>query len=1198
MSFRKGALQAGVCLLALASVAPAQNQYIAFHSGAGNSSTELYVYLAGLLQPVSQLRTVSGGTFQILPLPDGTKYYLIANGGAAITAVEGNFINPRTIASGFAAAPTFATVQPDGRRLIVAAGRVYFLDTSTDTVINPNGLVVDGEPIDVAVSFDSSKAFILSRSNPGTAGTVLTVIDLVNNFARLGVLTFNGNQSEAATGLTMGPNGYLYLSAYARVYEISTDTFRLSAGGELAARGYPSRGTLTPDGKYIVFPNRQPVFGGNSVMQLDLSTRTFSYDGASTSEIFTKFTPASPSGDSPTKLYGYGTTGRLYDITLGSQVILDRSQLVARFQSGLDNVIFPNLSFSNEVPPRTLWYTRPVTNLDGSTSKRIVQAGLSSFDQNIQEQNLPFTQNLEMTFLSPGVTSGGTRILGYNTTQTVPAASRTGLPLVARIVDALGRPIYRGQITFSSTDPAVIVQNPQSVTGIDGWAQTFVTVPNAPGTYTVTASGGQNVTTVDYTITVPGVAGPGGGVSQGGIYIVSGNGQLTRENFPLAAPLNVVVLDASGNPLPGQKVVWTLVRGTGNLGTVETTTGQDGQVLFSYTTGRVPVPAAANQDVIEASTTFGKVTFYTTTLALNLPIGTLAGDAQIEYIYPNLGDLNNRNLTVEAGGLLPAAIGIRVADYLGQPLENVGLDVQTSAPPIFSVDGFSPPIPPAGFTARCDGAPLTDSRGNVYCDIRAGNTPGTGSLYVIVGSYRAMATLNLTITVGRASRLRVLAGDAQKARANTALPIPLQVQVTDLGGNPINNFPVTWSIVAPGTGTLGAARTVTNPGGIAQNSFRTGITPGRVQIRAQIDNPVAGGNPIFVVFNVDTETTLGGLIQISGNGQETGINNEFPNPLVVQVNDISGQPLPGVRVEFAAIGAGTIITSSEVTNVLGQAATRVRASGASGTVAVTATTGSFQTTFTLTVRPPTPTILGSNIVNSASLQPGLTPCGLATLTGSNLLPGMTGLLQPNSIGQLPTTLGPIDGITISGISAPIVRVLSQGGVEQVDIQTPCEVPLGPAAVVVSVRGQSPAVIQNVPVQQYQPGIFEFDGNDGRRYAIAIKDDGSFVGPSNPAERGKTVRVLLTGLGQTSPALATNRAGIANQGVTANLIGGINDAGVRVVRAETVQGQIGNYLVELEIPADTFAGPYQSLAVAVVLPGGQLVFSNGSYIPIR
>lgn len=1202
MSFRS-VLPAVACLLAFGSVASAQNQYIAFYSGAGNPSTNLYIYLAGTLQPITALNSISGGTFQIVPMPDGTKYYLIANGGAAVTAVEGNFTNPRTVVANVATAPSTAVIQPDGRRLVLIAGKVYFIDTGSDTVLNPNGLDVDGTAIDVAISWDSSRAYVLSRSQPGSSATVLTAIDLVNNFAKIGTITFPGNQEQQATGVIFGPNGLLYLSAYARVYEIDPSTLKLTNGGELPARGYPNRGTVTADGKYIIFPNRTPIFGGNSIMQLDLSSRSFGYDAASTAEVFTRFFPASLD-TSPTKMYAYGSSGRLYDLTLGSQVILDKSQVNTIFQSGLEVPVFPNLTFSNEAPPRTLWVTRNVTNLDGSTSRQLIQTDLR--DQRIQQQNLPTAQQLEMSFLSPGVTSGGSRLLAFNTSQTVSGGGKIPFPLVTKMIDNLGRGIYRGLVTFQSDNPAVVIANPQVVTGADGWAQTYVTLPNVPGTYKVTAGGGLGVTSTEFTLVVPGIIGGGGGTTQGGIFIFSGNGQVQRENFPLQEPLTVQVLDAAGLPVSGQKVVWTQVKGGGPYAgsTIETNTDSEGKAYLQFTTGLVPLPLAADQATIEAATSFGKVTFYATTITLRQPNGQTAGDAQIEYIYPNLGDVNNRNITLEAGTVLKNAIGIRVADYLGQPLENIGLQVTTKAPPVyFGVDGIGPPPPPDGFTASCDGNPTTNAAGNVTCDIKAGSKPGANiPLYVIVGSYRSMAPLNLTITIGKPSKLRITSGNGQKAKANTQLPAALGVQVTDLGGNPIGSVAVTWSRVGTvNFGTFAADRTITNSSGLAQNTFRTGTVPGKYQVRAQIDlpNPPPGSTPIFVTFDVEVDTTVGGLIQVSGNGQEAGIGSDFPNPLVVQVNDLQGAPVAGLRVEFAAIGSGTISSAAENTDSFGRAFVRAKAGSQAGPLTVTATIGSLQTTFSLTVRPPTPTVLGSDIVNSASLQPGLTPCGLATITGKNLLPGVSGILQPNSgFGQFPITLGPIAGITIGGVTVPIVRAVNANGKEQIDIQTPCETQPGTTTMVINVNGQSPATITNIGVTQYQPGIFEFDGTDGRRYAVAIKDDGSFISPTNPAERGKTIKVLLTGLGQTSPAMGTNRAGVPNQAVVASLIGGLNDAGVRVVKAETVTGQIGNYLVELEVPADTQPGPYQSVAVAISTASGDLIFSNGSYIPIR
>lgn len=1199
MSLRS-VLPAVACLFAFGSAAIAQNQYVVFHSGAGNSSTNVYPYLiGGVIQPLQPL-VVSGGVFQIVPVPDGTKYYAIADGGTAVTSIQGSFTAPVAVATAFSGAPKAAVVSPDGTKLFVAAGRVYVISTNSDQVLNPGGLTVAGDPIDIRVSWDSTRLFVLSRAATASNNfTTLTSFDIVNNYAKLAEISFPGNPNEAPTGLLIGPNGLLYLSSYARVHEINPDNLTLTANGSMTVFGYPGKGTVTTDGKFIVYPNLTPIFGGNSVIQFELASKSFKYGATPSAEVFKRFFNATLDTD-PTKLYGYGNSGRLYEITLGSQVIIDNaSSINAVFGSGPETPVYPNVTFSNEVPPRTIWVTRNITNQDGSSSRELVQMGLPGGSA-ILQRVLPFTQQMELSFVTPGVTSGGTRIRGTNLEQTVSGGGKAPLPLIARLIDNAGRGIYRGQITFSSENPAVIFSQAQVVTGSEGWAQTYVTVPTTPGTYKVLAQGGQDVTPTEYSIVVPGIPGGGPGTSQGGIFIFSGNGQLQRENFPLSEPMTVQILDANGFPLSGQKVVWTQVSGTGPLSgaSIENTTDQEGKAYLQFTTGLVTLPFAAGQDVIEASTAVGKVTFYSTTLALRQPNGSTAGDAQIEYVYPNLSDLNNRNFTLEAGQTLPNAIGVRVADYQGQPIANVGLQVTTTPPSVY--EGTAGP--PAGFTASCATVKLTDPQGNTSCDLKAGNRPGTGTLYVVVGSYRSMATLNLTITVGKASQLKLLAGNGQKAKAQTQLPIPLQVQVTDLGGNPIQGAAVTWSRVGSANfGTFGAERTATNTAGIAQNSFRTGTVPGKYQIRAQIDNPsgVSGASPIFVTFDVEIETTLGGLIQLSGNGQSVGINSAFPQPLVVQVNDLNGQPLSGVRVDFVAIGSGTVSPAFATTDTAGRASVTARSGGSAGALTITATVNTLSTQFALTVTPPSPTILGTNIVNTASQQVGLTPCGLATISGVNLLPGVTGIVQGSQgIGQLPTVLGPITGITVGGITAPIVRIVNSGGKEMVDIQTPCEVQPGFTTVVVNVNGQSPATVSTVPVYQYQPGIFEYDETDGRRYAVAVKADGSFVSPSNPAERGSTIRLLATGLGQTSPAMGTNRGGIPNQLVSANLIGGVNDAGVRVVRAETVNGQIGNYLVELEIPATTAAGPYQSVALAIPTGFGDVIFSNGAYIPIR
>ena len=713
MSLGRGVLPWASCLLTLGSLAFGQNQYVTFYSGTGNPSTSLLAYLAGTLQPIASLNNVSGGTFSILPHPDGTKFYLIANGGTAVTVVDGTFGNPRVIASTAAAAPTSAALQPDGRRLIITAGKVYIIDTGSDVVVNSAGIDVEGTPIDVAINYDSSRAFILSLGPAGNSGAILTVLDLVNNFVKLGTITFPGNADQKATGILMGPNGFLYLSAYARIYEIDPKGIKLTNGGELQPRGYPGKGTVTPDGKFIVFPNQTPIFGGNSVMQLDLTNRTFAYDAQSTSEIFTTFTPAS-FNTTPTKMYAYSASGRLYDLTLGSQVILDRSTLNQIFQTGLDQPVYRNLAFSNEAPPRNMWITRDTPNLDGSTSRLLLQANIR--DQTIQQVAIP-TTNLKMGFTSAGVTSGGTTLLGFNTTQIVGTGGLSPMPFVVRLVDPAGRGIYRGQVTFASANPNVVIQNPTAITGIDGYAQTFVTGPATPGAYTVTASAGPGISTVDLTLTVPG--GTTGGVSQGGIFVYSGNGQIGYENFPLDVPMVAQLLDAQGAPLAGVPVTFSFVAGQNALaGAASVVINSDsaGLASFTYLHPIVPVPFAASPDQIQASSTLGNVTFFATSLALHQPNGNLAGDAQIEYVFPQLSDISGRNLSGTTGSTLVGAITIVVADNGGIALPNVGMRVTTTAPPAAyeitnsgTGSGTPPQAPPSGFTANCQRNILSDA---------------------------------------------------------------------------------------------------------------------------------------------------------------------------------------------------------------------------------------------------------------------------------------------------------------------------------------------------------------------------------------------------------------------------------------------------------------------------------------------------------
>jgi uncharacterized protein (TIGR03437 family) len=188
-------------------------------------------------------------------------------------------------------------------------------------------------------------------------------------------------------------------------------------------------------------------------------------------------------------------------------------------------------------------------------------------------------------------------------------------------------------------------------------------------------------------------------------------------------------------------------------------------------------------------------------------------------------------------------------------------------------------------------------------------------------------------------------------------------------------------------------------------------------------------------------------------------------------------------------------------------------------------------------------------------------------------------------------------VLFNGVLAPIYSVNNINGQESVIVQVPFETNPGSAAVTIRVANGGSTIVQGVAIQAVKPAFFDFVDSNSRVYVVALRPDGSYVTSANRARRGETVRVFATGLGQTTPVASTNRAGVRDQNVNAQVIAGINNAGVRLVSAKMVEGSVGVYVVEMEIPADTTPGDARPVAIAVAAPDGTLVYAAG-VIPIQ
>ncbi|MBZ5611740.1 MAG: hypothetical protein LAP38_26065 [Acidobacteriia bacterium] len=236
---------------------------------------------------------------------------------------------------------------------------------------------------------------------------------------------------------------------------------------------------------------------------------------------------------------------------------------------------------------------------------------------------------------------------------------------------------------------------------------------------------------------------------------------------------------------------------------------------------------------------------------------------------------------------------------------------------------------------------------------------------------------------------------------------------------------------------------------------------------------------------------------------------------------------------------------------------------------------------------PGPSITG--VGNAASFQPGISPGMLATLFGTNLSP-VVGVTSPGGAMSYQGV-----SVTVGGRTAPLFTIANVGGIEQVNFQVPAEL-TAPNTVAVQLNNNGSVTSVNVPVAVIQPGIFEYIPVGSLvPYAAIVKPDGSIVSPSNPASRGSTLVMFLTGLGPVSPFLATGQPGPVPPATTfyQPIVVGLNNGGVPAMFSGAAPYFVGLDQVNFTIPSDASVG--SSIPFSVSING---VFSQVSRIAVQ
>jgi adhesin/invasin len=764
--------------------------------------------------------------------------------------------------------------------------------------------------------------------------------------------------------------------------------------------------------------------------------------------------------------------------------------------------------------------------------------------------------------------------------------------LTAKILDAAGNPVSGAPVTWQAVNAqAVSLGNVVSTSDGNGIVSAVATLGSTLGATQVQlqttgggtltpfgVAGGALIQTV-FNLTVV-QAGTGRGGMPASFRITGGNNQSGPPGARLPAQLTAQVLDGASNPLPNVPVVWQAVNPqSASLSAVVSTSDANGMVsaiaTLGSTLGPVQVQVQTTNNV--AQTPFGTViapvqaTFsLTVTVAQTQPATLLI--------------LSGNNQSGLAGAQLPAPLVARIVDTAGNPVPNVAVVWQPlSAVSLSSVVSTS------------------DGNGLVSTVVTLGSTAGPAQVQLRTSTGAIQTTFNLTVNQPQPANLHIISGNNQSGPAGSQLPAPLIVRVEDASGNPVPNIAVIWQPVNQSV-SLSSVVATSDANGLVSAIGTLGFSAVPVQVQLKVSNA-----PVQATFTLQATLTLTGLAIAGGNSQQAAPGSNFAQPLIAQLF-ATGGPAAGFQVQFTSAGAPVFISNGgvAVSDSSGRATVSVQAGTTSGTAVVTATSGNFSASLTLTIQAGTPAPL--SFFNGANNQPGVvSPAGIVAIYGTGIVPGVSGCVAANQVlGPLPMSLS---GLTVqfasSGYtaSAPFYSVCNSGpGQEYVVVQTPADLPLVDTTVTVQAGG-SPLGQGVTPTAPASPGIFTTQMSDGTKRAILRRQDGTYVSLEAPAQAGERLQAFVTGLGRpvtaSGIALNTNQAGISGDDapppnpVTIGVAGEV----LQPVTATYATDQIGVYVLTFDVPNDAPSGTDAAFTVTTTL-ADQSVLTDSTTLPIQ
>ena len=502
--------------------------------------------------------------------------------------------------------------------------------------------------------------------------------------------------------------------------------------------GNPGKPVFTPDGKFGLVPNLQAAANQDLVTLIRMDTVTkvnaVSVNSFPNVKIDTLLVE-----NNTTVLAFSSSSEALAQLNIGNAG--NSFSISTPLAGGLILGFVRGVALSNEVA--FLPGTGPGTTahyLFLATSDKLYKIDLTT---NTEVASTPLTDLTigALEYVALPSTQSPAAILLYGDGQNVLPNGKT-LPLVVLVLDQNGKPVSGATVTFGANVNTASLSPTSATTGTNGLAQTILTAPPVNGKVVVTVTVG-NVHQQAFTIT----AGTGSTTNSALLQIIAGQGQLLAPQTnsgsgEFGSPLTVLVTDLNNKPVKGAPVVFAIAPGSGG-GTIFGA-GANGLTVNTAADGTASVSFVSPS----AGRRHERPDYYQCKIGRHQPGDLLRDDGPAPDRRLLAGAATgNRNTTVH--GARPAqiiknAFKVAVSDEAAFNLQFVS--IRTCLPTVLPDETVECNPPPDGtqpFGTCVDptgaGAPLSDAKGILTCDLKLNGVVGTGFIGWQVGYHEREA---------------------------------------------------------------------------------------------------------------------------------------------------------------------------------------------------------------------------------------------------------------------------------------------------------------------------------------------------------------------------------------------------------------------------------------------------------------------------